>query len=84
VHVGGTAPRAVRLAVSDNGGFTWGQFALLPDGQGRFRHQHRGLARSALLFAEIEAADGTVATSAPQLPRGFHPVIRPFEPLATK
>ena len=41
-----------------------------------------GWPAGALLFAEIEAADGTVATSAPQLPRGFRPVIRPFEALA--
>ena len=81
VHVGGTAPRAVRLAVSDNGGFTWGQFSLLPDAQGRYRRRHPGLARGALMFAEIEAADGTVATSAPKLPRGFRPQIRPFETL---
>jgi hypothetical protein len=81
VHVGGTAPRAVRLAVSDNGGFTWAQVSLLPDGRGRYRHPCRGLTRDALLFAEVEAADGTVATSAPQLPRGFRPQIRPFESL---
>jgi hypothetical protein len=84
VHVGGAVPRAVRLAISDNGGFTWGQFSLLPDARGRYRRQHQGLARGALTFAEIEAADGTVSTSAPQLPRGFHPVIRPFEALAKK
>jgi dienelactone hydrolase len=83
VHVGGTEPRAVRLAISDNGGFTWGQFAVLPDRRGRYLHRHPGLAPGALLFAEIEAADGTVVTSTPTLPRGFRPSIRPFETLAS-
>ena len=80
-------PRAVRLAISDNGGFTYGQ-VLSPAATRRprpaaYRHHHPGLNKQAILFAEVEAADGTVATSLPDLPRGFRPIVRPFESLAT-
>jgi dienelactone hydrolase len=79
VRVVGPAPRAVRLAVSDNGGFTYGQFLLARGGDGSYRLR-RSVPSSALLFAEVELDDHVVATSMPSLPRGFRPRVRPFGP----
>jgi dienelactone hydrolase len=71
-------PKAVRLAVSDNGGVTYGNFLLeLKNGAYVFR----AVSPRSIVFAEVEADDGTVATSVPELPRGFRPFIRPFAPV---
>ncbi|HEY3352278.1 MAG TPA: hypothetical protein VGQ83_03450 [Polyangia bacterium] len=75
----GPAPRQVRLAVSDNGGATYGQFLLARDRDGAYRHQAR-VGPGAILFAEVEGEDHVVATSIPELPAGFRPYIRPFGP----
>jgi cephalosporin-C deacetylase-like acetyl esterase len=79
VHVSSPPPRAVRLAVSDNGGYTYGQRQLTraPDGSYRLASP---LPPGAIVFAEVEAEDGAVATSVPELPPGFSPPIRPFGP----
>jgi dienelactone hydrolase len=79
VQVEGPRPRAVRLAVSDNGGYTYGQFRLNPGPDGTYRFA-APLPATAIVFAEVEAEDGTVATSAPELPPGFRAPIRPFGP----
>jgi len=73
------ALRAVRVAVSEDGGLTYGQFPLerAPDGA---YHLHRRVSDHAILLAELEAEDGTVASSVPILPRGFRPHVRPFGP----
>lgn len=75
----GPAPRAVRLAVSDDGGFTYRQHLLARDGDGGYRLR-REVARSALVFAEVELADGVVASSLPSLRPGFRPRVRAFGP----
>jgi dienelactone hydrolase len=80
VWVGMVRPKAVRLAISDNRGFTYGQVLLppLPDQSYSLR---RALPKDAIVFAEVEGADGAVVTSIPDLPAGFVPPIRPFAPL---
>jgi hypothetical protein len=81
--VAGPLPRAVRLAVSDNGGYTFGQFRAEPDPGTRGLYRlSRAVSRGAIVFAEVEATDGTVATSVPDLPPGFAPIIRPFAQIA--
>jgi dienelactone hydrolase len=80
VRVGDRRAKVVRLAISDDGGFTYGQFPLQAGPDGRYRLTRPGLRRDALLFAEVEGHDGAVATSAPALPRGFRPRLRPFGP----
>jgi dienelactone hydrolase len=77
---GGPAPRTVRVAISDNGGFTYGQVELTAGRDGVYRLSRPGLPRDALVFAEVEGPDGAVATSAPALPPGFRPRLRPFGP----
>jgi dienelactone hydrolase len=78
VWVGMVRPKAVRLAISDNGGYTYSQVLLqpLPDHSYSLR---RALAKDAIIFAEVEGPDGAVVTSLPELPADFHPSIRPFE-----
>jgi dienelactone hydrolase len=80
VWVGMVRPAAVRLAFSDNGGFTYGQLRLhaQPDGSYTAR---RPLSRAAILIAEVEGPDGAVVTSIPELPSRFKPAIRPFMPV---
>jgi dienelactone hydrolase len=75
----GSAPKAVRLAFSDNGGHTFGQVALSADPDGAYR-LWKALPSTAIVIAEVETADGAVSTSVPVLPRGFRPRIRPFAP----
>ncbi len=79
VRAAGPAPRAVRLAVSDDGGFTYRQSLLARDADGGYRLR-RQVRPSALLLAEVELDDGVVASSLPSLPPGFHPRVRPFRP----
>jgi cephalosporin-C deacetylase-like acetyl esterase len=72
------APKAVRLAYSDNNGYTFGQTTLSRSADGTY-HLGRGLPRqTSLLFAEVEAQDGAVATSIPTLPNDYRAPIRPF------
>jgi dienelactone hydrolase len=82
VHAGTPTPRAVRLAVSDNGGYTYAQFLLDadPGAPGVYRFS-RPVSEKAIVFAEVVAADGMVATTVPELPEGFRPIIRPFAPV---
>jgi dienelactone hydrolase len=77
VRPGGPRPHAVRLAVSDNGGHTYGQSVLErdPDGAYRLRGQ---VPPAAILIAEVELADNVVATSVPDLPLRFRPRVRQF------
>jgi dienelactone hydrolase len=78
VRVTGAPPRAVRLAVSDNGGFTYGQVRLSADKDGVFRYHHPGLSRAAVIIAEVENLAGAIASSVPELSADFRPVLRPF------
>jgi hypothetical protein len=80
VWVGMVQPKAVRVAISDNGGFTYGQELLrpLPD---HSYSLHRTLPKDAIVIAEVEGPDGAVVTSIPELPAHFQPPIRPFAPL---
>ncbi|HEY3354547.1 MAG TPA: acetylxylan esterase [Polyangia bacterium] len=76
----GPAPKAVRLAYSDNQGYTFGHVTLTRGADGRY-HLGRGLPPKVDLFlAEVEAEDGAVATSIPTLPADYRPPIRPFGP----
>lgn len=77
VMVGMVKPKAVRVAVSDNGGFTYGQVLVHPQPDGSYV-LHRALPADAIVIAEVEGPDGAVVTSLPQLPVGFTPPIRPF------
>jgi dienelactone hydrolase len=80
VMVGMVKPKAVRLAISDNRGFTYGQVLVKPQADGSYV-LHRTLPSDAIVFAEVEAPDGTVVTSLPELPKGFVVPIRPFAPV---
>jgi hypothetical protein len=72
--------RVVRLAISDNEGYTFGQVELSRDSADGAYHYRHAVARTAILIAEVETADGATATSLPVLPRGFRPRVRPFGP----
>jgi dienelactone hydrolase len=77
----GPAPKAVRLAYSDNHGYTYGHVTLARGPDGAYR-LGRGLPRKVSLFiAEVEAEDGAVATSIPVLPPDYKPPTRPFGPM---
>lgn len=76
----GPPPVAVRLAMSDNRGYTYGQVTLERADDGTYRLARKLPAR-AILIAEVEGAGGAVATSIPRLPRGFRPHIRPYQPV---
>ncbi|MCC6748782.1 MAG: hypothetical protein IT371_14070 [Deltaproteobacteria bacterium] len=80
VRVMGPMPLAVRLAVSEDGGFTYRQRVLAREADGSYRLRRR-VSGSAILFAEVELPDGVVASSSPSLPWGFRPRVRPFRPL---
>jgi dienelactone hydrolase len=80
VWVGMVQARSVRLAISDNGGFTYGQ-VLLPPLADHSYSLRRALPKQAIVFAEVEGPDGAVVTSIPELPAGFVPPVRPFSPL---
>jgi dienelactone hydrolase len=80
VRVDGPRPRAVRLAVSDNGGFTYGQFRLQAGADGLYRFHAGALPAAAIVFAEVEGEDGAISSSMPELPAGFRPLVRPFAP----
>jgi dienelactone hydrolase len=73
----GPPPRVVRLAVSDNGGHTYGQFVLARSDDGAYRLP-RAVPVAAIVIAEVEAEGNVVATSAPVLPPGFRPHVRKF------
>lgn len=80
--VGMTRPVAVRLAFSDNGGFTYGQVQMNKEAD-RSYLVRRSLPPDAILFVEVEGPHGAVVTSVPELPAGFKPSIRPFiQPVA--
>lgn len=80
VWVGMGRPKAVRLCISDNGGFTYGQ-ELMRAQPDRSYLVRRALPRDAIVFVEVEGAQGAVVTSVPSLPVGFVAPIRPFAPL---
>jgi dienelactone hydrolase len=77
------APRAVRLAVSTDGGYTFEQHPLGVDPADGAYHLRMPLLASAILIAEVERSDGVVVSSPPLLPPGFVPRVRPFGPPAT-
>jgi hypothetical protein len=77
VRPSGPRPHAVRLAVSDNGGLTYGQSVLERDPDGAYRLRRR-VPPAAILIAEVELADNVVASSAPDLPPRFRPRVRQF------
>jgi hypothetical protein len=80
VMVGMVRAKAVRLAISDNGGFTYGQVLVQPQPD-RSYVLHRSLPPGAIVFAEVEGPDGAVVTSLPDLPAHFVPPVRPFAPV---
>ena len=80
VWVGMGQAKAVRVAISDNGGFTYGQVLLAPQADHSYSLR-RSLPGNAIVFVEVEGRDGAVVTSIPKLPVGFVPPIRPFAPL---
>jgi hypothetical protein len=73
----GPVPHAVRLAVSDDGGFTYGQFVLSRTADGTYR-LHRRLPPAAILIAEVELENNVVATAVPDLPPRFRARVRAF------
>jgi dienelactone hydrolase len=80
VMVGMVRAKAVRLAISDNRGFTYGQVLVHPQPDHSYV-VHRPLPAGAIVFAEVEGPDGAVVTSLPDLPSGWLPPVRPFAPL---
>ena len=70
-------PRVVRLAISKNAGYTFGQYVLPRESDGAW-HFRQAVPADAILIAEAEAADGTTATSIPIVPRSYQPQVRPF------
>src|SRR5688572_20355 len=78
VEVEEPAPRSVRLAVSDNGGYTYAQLRLVARADGHYRHRMPGLSPAAIVIAEVENQAGAITSSAPELPARFRPVLRPF------
>ena len=71
-------PKVVRLAISKNGGYTFGQHVLTRESDGAW-HFRQPVPADAILIAEAETADGATATSIPNLPRTYQPRLRPFE-----
>ena len=80
VMVGMVRPRAVRVAISDNRGFTYAQVLVQPQPD-RSYVLRRALPADAIVFAEVEGPDGAVVTSVPDLPANFVPRVRPFSPV---
>lgn len=72
-------PKVVRLAVSENSGYTFGQYVLTREYDGAW-HYRKSVPADAILIAEAESTDGATSTSVPVLPRNFKPRIRPFGP----
>jgi dienelactone hydrolase len=70
---------AVRLAVSEDCGWTYAQFQLTRDADGTYRHR-QSVAENAIVFAEVEREDGAVATSVPRWPPGCPVRVRPYGP----
>jgi hypothetical protein len=77
---GAPAPRVVRIAISANGGYTFGQYTMdrASDGNWHFRHS---VPPNAIVFAESESATGVTVTSVPQLPPTYKPRARPYQPI---
>jgi dienelactone hydrolase len=73
----GPVPHAVRLAISDNGGYTYGQFVLARHPDGTYR-LHRRVSPAAILIAEVELESNVVATAVPDLPPRFRARVRQF------
>lgn len=70
--------RAVRLAVSDNCGFTFSQHELARGSDGAYRQVVHGA--ELVFFAEVESATGAVTTSVPEWPERCALRVRPFGP----
>jgi hypothetical protein len=76
------APRTVKLATSTDGGYTFEHHKLeVAPADGAY-HLKMPMAGSAVVIAEVERADGVIVSSAPLLPPGFAPRVRPFGPPA--
>lgn len=70
---------AVRLLISDNCGFTYGQITLERGADGAYRHRAR-IDASTVLFAEAEFPEGAILTSLPRWPETCPIRVRPFGP----
>jgi dienelactone hydrolase len=75
-------PRAVKLATSTDGGYTFEHHKLEVDPHDGAYHMRTPLPLSAVVIAEVERADGVIVSSMPMLPSGFVPRVRPFGPPA--
>ena len=73
------ATRAVRLAISDDCGFTYSQIPLQRGTDGTYRYS-RPVAKNAILFAETESTEGAISTSLPTWPLTCKLRVRQFGP----
>lgn len=70
---------AVRLLISDNCGFTYGQIPLERGSDGAYRYR-ASIDPSTVLFAEAEFPEGVILTSLPRWPETCPIRVRPFGP----
>lgn len=71
--------RAVRLAISEDCGFTYSQIPLSRGADGTFRYP-RPVAKDAIVFAETELPEGAISTSLPTWPLTCKLRVRQFGP----
>lgn len=74
-----TAAHAVRLAVSEDCGFTYSQILLGRGADGAFTYP-RPVAKDAIVFAEAESSEGAISTSLPSWPLTCKLRVRDFGP----
>lgn len=80
VLVAVTGPaKAVRLSVSSDCGYTYGQTELSNPTNGVY-HYRRPVGTDYILIAEVESEDGAVSTNVPNVPTTCIPRLRPFGP----
>src|SRR5262249_24965293 len=77
------APPTVRLALSEDGGFTFESHELHLDPRDGAYHLRKDTSSSVVLIAEVSASEGLCASSIPTLPHAFKPRVRPFGPQPT-
>ncbi len=73
------AVRSVRLAISEDCGFTYSQIPLSRGADGTFRYEHP-VAKDAIVFAETESTQGAISTSLPTWPLTCKLRVRQFGP----
>ena len=73
------AAKAVRLSVSADCGYTYGQFELKDPVNGVYHYRHP-VGTDYVLLAEVENEDGAVSTNVPVVPTTCIPRLRPFGP----